>query len=208
MKTSYWTFLVIFSLLIVGWGCGSDATPTQEEEASEQIDDPQKAMEQAAKEVEKAMEKLNDGEKVEVVNFRDLKKLLPGEFAGVDQTETGGETTGMMGFSISTANAEYVDGDQRVEVNIVDSGGMGTFIMAQAAWANMTVDRETNDGYERTTKIDGYPGFEKVEDNGARAELNVLVGKRFIVSVQGRNVDMDDLKKSLKKIDLDKLASM
>jgi hypothetical protein len=39
-------------------------------------------------------------------------------------------------------------------------------------------------------------------------KLNVLVSKRFVVNVKGRNVTMDQIKETLSDLDLDKLADM
>jgi hypothetical protein len=66
--------------------------------------------------------------------------------------------------------------------------------------------KETDRGYEKSTKIDGNPGFEKWSTSKT-GELNVLVKDRFIVEVEGRGLsDVKDLYAFLEHIDLKKLA--
>ena len=43
--------------------------------------------------------------------------------------------------------------------------------------------KETEGGYEKSTRIDGNPGFEKWS-RAETGELNVLVNDRFIVEVE------------------------
>ena len=44
---------------------------------------------------------------------------------------------------------------------------------------------ETSDGYEKATTHRRQPGFEKWEKDAKRGELNIFVGKRFLVTIEG-----------------------
>lgn len=149
-----------------------------------------------------------NGDKVEVVNFRDLKELLPDEIGGVDRTDAKGQRNGMFGINIAQAEGKYRDGKKSAEVSIVDVGGIGLAIKSMANWSQMEIDNESDDGYERTTEIDGYPALVKWNGRSQRAEIAVLVENRFIVSLKGRNMDMDDLEDALDEIDLDDLEDL
>ncbi len=146
---------------------------------------------------------------VDPVDFRKLKEMLPSSAGGMERTEATGEKNGTMGFSLSQAEGKYEKDDANMEVNIVDTGGVGGMaMMGMAAWAMAEVDKETATGYEKTTTIDGHKAYEKYDNEGKDGELNVLVGNRFIVTVKGRNVSMDQMKDTLDDIDLSKLAKM
>jgi len=149
-----------------------------------------------------------DGDKVEVVNFRELKKLLPDEIGGAERTDAKGQRNGMFGINIAQAEGKYRDGDKRADVSIVDVGGIGLALRSMANWSQMEIDNESDDGYERTTEIDGYPALVKWNDRNQRGEIAVLVNNRFIVSIKGRNIDMDDLEEALDDIDLDDLEDL
>lgn len=146
--------------------------------------------------------------KVPIVHFRDLKPFFPKSVAGIEHGKVTGETTGMAGFKYSTAKTKYDDGKVRIEMNILDGGGVGAIMSGIAAWSKFDVDRETDDGYERTTTFDGYKAYEKYNENRKRGEISLLVNDRFVVRVEGRGVDMDDLKKAIKNMNLRKLARM
>ena len=113
-----------------------------------------------------------------------------------------------MGFTMSTAKAEYKEGDGRLEAAIVDFAGVGAALMGMAAWATVEIDREDENGYERTTTIGGHKAFEKYNAQTRDGELNVLVGDRFIVTLKGRNIEEKDFRKAIDELDISKLAKM
>lgn len=187
--------------LLLLWGCG---TNEEEQEA------PKNSLEAIQQMADKAQEMQNK-EPVDPVDFRQLKDLLPAEAAGLTRKEATGEKSGAMGFVISQAEGRYEnsDGSSSVEVEIMDTGGMGGMaLMGMAAWTMTEVDKETTTGYERTTRIGNYKAFEKYDNDGKYGELNIIVADRYIVNVKGNNVDMDQMKKSLDNLDMDKLSAL
>ena len=148
------------------------------------------------------------GARVETVDFRVLRGLLPDEIEDLERVDVSGERTGMAGFSFSNANAEYRGGDRRLSVQITDGGGLGQLALLGATWMQMEFDRETADGYERTTTFEGYPALETYDDGSRRADLQFVVGQRFFVSVEARGMEMDDVKDAVEEIDLDELEDL
>ena len=144
------------------------------------------------------------------IDFRKLKELLPEEIAGFKRTEASGEKTGAMGFTISTAESKYKgNGNSSVKVEIFDTGGVaGVATMSLAAWTMADIDKETENGYEKTTKLEGHKAFEKYDALNKSGELNVLVADRYVVNVNGNNVSVDKLKSILGDMDLEKLADL
>ncbi len=223
MKPSILTFfttLCCFSFLLLFNACSSEKPKEQTaaDKINEAMDEMQKEMTNTAKSAEgtysDAMNKMNeameqlksDGKVVEPVNFRVLKEGVPETFLGMERTKNEGETSGALGFKVSTAKAAFRDGDKSVNIEIVDVGGIGMGAMSMAAWAMAEIDRETEDGYERTTTFEGHKAFEKCR-NG-RCELSVWLSQRIIFKAEGSNVSMDDLKKGVKKdVNLNKLIS-
>ncbi len=194
--------LLFVSVLAVSlWSCGGS-------EEKEEAEEPANAIEAFQQMADKAQEMQEKGP-VEPVNFRELKEMLPERAAGMERTEATGEKNGAMGFSLSQAEGKYKEGDASMTINIVDTGGVGGMaMMGMAAWAMAEIDKETTTGYERTTKIDGNKAYEKYDSKRENGELNVLVADRFVVSVKGRKVSMDQMKDTLDDLNLDKLAKM
>jgi opacity protein-like surface antigen len=144
-----------------------------------------------------------------VVDFRELKALLPESLPGLKRAEAAGEKRSVMGMTVATAEASYrSDAGAGIEIRIVDFGGAGVYKMAQAAWASMEVDRESDSGYEKTFDHKGSKGLEKYDRTARKGEIQLLVAGRYHVEIAGRNVDIKDIQAVLEKIDLAKLAAL
>jgi len=188
--------------------------------------DEQKAAEAAAKQMAEALtaagatgaagaaalgSALAAGTASDAVDFRVLKELLPDEINGMPRTSSDGEKNSAMGFTMSRAEARYeTQGtNSSIKIQISDVGAMtGAAAMATYAWASVEVDRENQTGYEKTTTIKGYRGYEKFDRQTNYGELSLMVGGRFMVELEGNEVGMDALKAALDKLDLGKLAGM
>jgi hypothetical protein len=193
-------FSVLLSASLFLNGCGN------KEEQTEENDSPTEALQAIA---DKAKE-MGNGATVDPVDFRKLKELMPEKLIGLKRSESTGEKSGAMGFTVSTAQAKYGGkGDATLEIEIVDTGGIaGVSTMALATWSMADIDKETTNGYEKTTNLEGYKAFEKYDNNIKSGEINVLVADRYIVNVEGNDVSMEQLKEALKEIELSKLAGL
>lgn len=151
-----------------------------------------------------------EGKATEAVDFRELKALLPEELPGMRRTSAEGQKNSAMGFTLSTAEARYQsEGGGRIHLTITDAGAVaGLAAMGMYAWAGMEIDQEDEDGYEKTTTLNGRRGYEKYNRSSKSGEVSLMVGGRFIVELDGDDVSMDDLKSALDKVDLDKLEGM
>jgi hypothetical protein len=199
-----WTGLLPVLLLM---GCGGNKEKEEEKKDEESVS--MMGAAGAMKEMVAQAEEMQKKGPVETVNFRTLKELLPADADGLARKEATGEKNGAMGFTISTATGKYENGDgsERIELSIVDGGG-SPMMMGLAAWSMMDVDKETEHGYEKTTKMGNNKAYEKYDSADKDGELNVLINKRFVVTAKGRGVSMDKIKAALEAIDLDKLADM
>lgn len=146
-----------------------------------------------------------DTEDVEIMGFRELKAVLPERLLGMDRTSHKGEKSGAMGFSISQAEAEYEEDDKSLSVQVVDAGKLGMMKAGMAAWATLEIDKESDDGFERTTTIDGHKAFEKYDSRSGDSELIFLYKDRYIITLNGNGLDDDDLRKALRRVDYEDL---
>jgi len=237
MTKNAFLYLILFLFLggtTAGcWGCfGSDdeeAAETEitreeegggesEENPPESIAEAMEHAEEAMEQAQEAMEQAFGGEGGVVkksVDFRKLKDLLPDEVDGLERTSAEGERTSAMGMQFSQATGEYEDGNQWLEITISDLGTLTGFArMGFAAWLNVEVDRESDSGFERTRKFSAggkeYPSFEKFEGDGDEGdcEIQIWVAERFIVGVEGRNVEMDQCEEARDEISYRQLDRM
>jgi hypothetical protein len=116
-----------------------------------------------------------------------------------------------MGFTISKAEADYNNEDysQSMDIEITDLAGASGFAgLAAWGWAMVDIDKETETGYEKTTKFKGHKAYEKYDNEYQNGSIEVLVSGRFMVSVSGNNVPMELIKSSIDEIDFAQLESM
>jgi hypothetical protein len=70
-------------------------------------------------------------------------------------------------------------------------------------------EKETQSGYEKSTTVAGMPGWEKWNSEGKDGAVNALVGKRFLLSIEGSNLpDVNALHAIAAKIDTGRLAAL
>ncbi len=201
MKTTHLCTLLL-TVSVLSFNCGGK--PAQEE-AKEAPQNFLEGVEKMAKDMEKTAK---DGPK-ETIDPKKLKELLPADADGLNRKEASSEKTAAMGFGVSTAHGRYAnDNNQSIDINIIDVAGTGVAMMGMAAWTLASVDKESDDGYEKTTEYEGYKAYEKYNSKNKDGEISVMVANRYIVEVKGYGVDMDKIKATLKDIDLDKLKGL
>jgi len=222
--------LIVTSAALLAFGCGKSEQQKQSEEAAKHI-------EAAAKEVSKAAESAGkesaqaandaakgfeamakgfgamvngaggDGKVVEPVSFRELQALFP-TVDGWERAKPTGEKVSAP-FKYSNAEVTYTKGDSRIELKLADSGFNQLFFAPFAMLMQSGYEKETQDGYEKSTKIAGQPGFEKWNSEQKDGELTAVVGKRFLLTIEGRKIDdIKLLHQIVEKVDMAKLASL
>jgi hypothetical protein len=222
--------IVVMAAAVATSACGKSEQQKQAEEAAKQIQaaakEASKAAEtagkesgQAAADMAKGYEAMakglgammngaaGDGKVVEPVSFRDLQALFPTIDGWEKSKPTGEKVTAP--FKYSNAEVTYTKGDSRIELKLADSGFNQLFFAPFAMLMTSGYEKETQDGYEKSTKIGGQPGFEKWNSEQKDGELTAMVGKRFLMSVEGRKIDdIKTLHDVVAKIDLAKLAAL
>lgn len=151
---------------------------------------------------------LSGGRKVDPVDFQQLKALLPETVSGLARTSASGEKTAMGPVSISHAEGSYGDGDRHIRLKLTDMGGAGLAMSGLAAWSMVEMDKETQDGRERTGKVDGRAFHERYNQRSQSGEFDLVVAQRFLIEAEGDKVDLNALKSSVAGMDLARLESM
>lgn len=152
---------------------------------------------------------LAGGRKVDPVDFQQLKALLPEAVFGLARTSVSGEKTAMGPVSVSHAEGSYGDGGgRRIRLKLTDMGGAGLAMSGLAAWSMIEMDKETEDGRERTGKLDGRPFHERFNQRSQSGEFDLVVAQRFLIEAEGDQVDLATLKASVAGMNLARLESM
>lgn len=198
---------------------GSSSSKTEsgarvEDKTEEISDNPFKAMSQLGDMANKMAEKqkeMANRKPVDPVKFDKLVELLPADQDGFKPVgEAKGETTAMGEWKISTASQSYVKGEgeerQRIKIDIVDGGFVP---MVYAPFTMMQgFSRESTDGWSKGITIDGQPAIEEWQKKSKDAKVTTLVNDRFLVTIDGDNVDPDTVKNWVGIVDLKKVAAL
>jgi hypothetical protein len=150
------------------------------------------------------------------VHFKRLQEFLPKiDLAGFTKGKPGGETNSVMGMSTSEATLTYRKGEgdeaPTIEVKIADTAGVPFAQMGAQVMGSVEYENETDTGYDKSIKVQGCPGTEKVdntEDNRS-AEIMLFVGGRFTVELQAHGTsEAALLHKLLDSMNLTELAKL
>lgn len=212
-------------------GCGKTQEQQRQEEAAKAVEDAGRKIADAAKKAEEAGKQAGQGsdemakgleamarglgalagapagKAVEPVSFRELQTAFP-DVAGWEKGKpTGEKMTSPVAFSKATV--VYRKGDARIEATLTDSGFNQLMLLPFMWIQNAGYEKETERGYEKATKVAGYPGFEKWSTEGKDGELDAFVDKRFILALEGRNIESPKvLHEFAAATDLGKLAGL
>jgi len=208
-------FAVVALAAALAAACGS-SEQKQAEQAAQQV---AKSAEQGAQQAAKGLEQMAKGleamaggasgstKPADPVSFRELQTLFP-DLDGWEKAKPTGERMSTP-FSFSQAEVRYTKGDSQLELKIVDSGFNQLLLTPYAMFLQAGYEKETSDGYEKSTTVNGQPGWEKWNSEGKDGEVNALVGKRFLLTLEGRNIENTKvLHEVAGKIDMAKLAAM
>lgn len=146
--------------------------------------------------------------RVDTVDFKSLTAMLPASLPGMTRTSAQGENQGAVGVKTSSAKADYAGKDGAgVHIEITDISGVSG-LMDLASGLIQSTTSESDSGYEKDVNIGGRTVHEKYDARDKKAELSVILAKRFSVDLAGSGVDMHSLEQSLGQIDLARLESM
>jgi hypothetical protein len=133
-----------------------------------------------------------------------LKSLLPEPLKGWDAQEADSQAMGtaMMGGGLS-ASRSYTKGDSSVEVRIMTDSPMLQAMMMMFSNPMMAA----SDG-GKMEKISGQKAIVKYQQSERSGEINIMAANRFLVTVEGYDISVQDLKAYAGALDYNKLAAL
>jgi len=137
-----------------------------------------------------------------------LRKFVPEAFDGFQREGIDARTESLMGMSTSSVAAQYASGVSQIEIRLQDLGAVPALVMAQAAWANSTVDRETAGEVERIYKKGGIAIKELYRKNGNAGSMQLLLPNQIMVVVTGKRTSFDAVRTAVASLDLTGLAQL
>lgn len=151
---------------------------------------------------------LGGGGKVEALAPDRLKAFLPETLAGLPRRSLSAERNAAMGMQFSEGRASYGDGQGRELTLEITDLGSAQGVMALAGWASFESERQTETGYEKTTRQDGRIIREQWDGTRKSGEYSIVLGERFMAKVRGDAADVGQLRQALASIDLAGLEAL
>ena len=137
-----------------------------------------------------------------------LQGYAPAKLGGLERTALEARSDNAMGMSFSSVKADYGQGATSISFKLQDLGAVPALSLAMGAWAQSTVNRETQTEVERVFQRDGMSVKEEYSKDGSRAEITMMLGNGVMVEVQGKGVAMDALRSAVAGLDVKGLAAL
>ena len=151
---------------------------------------------------------VSGGKDVQPVDFRKLKEMLPETLAGMKRVEATGQSGEAMGIKGSSATARYTDGaGASMNVDISDMGSLAG-LAGLASRFDPSMEKETDTGFERTSKVNGQIVHERYDRRTKSGEISIILAERFNVAVRGNGVEAATLQGAIKQIDMAGLVAL
>lgn len=196
-----WKAALAVAASVVLVACGGSG---RQEEAAKQFEQAAKTMEQAAnganaEQFAKGLESMAKGlgtlagadphaKPVDPLSFRDLMTVFPQSFGDWERSKPTGERMSSP-VNFSEAQVRYTKGDAELELKITDSALNQMLIAPFSMFLTAGYEKETERGYEKSVKVGDFPGWEEWNTEGKDGTLHAIIDKRFIVEIDGRNIE-------------------
>lgn len=158
------------------------------------------------KNINNISEKIINQESVEAISFKDLIEYLPETPLGWTADKPQGETNSWASYSISQVSQAYTRDSKQIKVSIFDwafNSALYTPFLLSTEFS-----RESTEGYNKGIKIGDIPGREEYSYASKQGSLNLLVNSRFLIQIDGTNIEDLELRKWWQLMDYSSLSKI
>lgn len=187
--------------LLVTTACSASSSPSKTSEAQLGIDWQNKfiAAVQTIESRQSQVEVANN-EPGEPISLRELLEYLPDAPRGWSIREPEGEANSFGNYSVSQVSQTYTNDNKKMKVSIFDWTFNSALYMPFLLSTEFS--QESTTGYNKGIKIDDMPGREEYNYKSRQGSLNLLVDSRFLVQIEGSNIEDKELREWWSKMDL------
>nr|WP_296018670.1 Yip1 family protein [uncultured Acidovorax sp.] len=188
---------------------GLEAAGKRMEEAARKMEEAQKSQDPAAiaaaagNAAKAAAGALGGGE---VVAAQSLKAALPEKLGGMPRTGLEVQDGAALGLPTSQASAQYGSDGKEVRLEIIDIGGLGQ--MAVMAMGMGQGEKEDSTSAEKTWQEGGRTLHQRYEKDGSHAEFKTILKNGLVVSIEGDQIGVKELRGMMSQVDLGGLESL
>jgi hypothetical protein len=159
----------------------------------------------AAKAAAGVMAAITGGAQRPTMPVAELKALLPESLGSMKRQSFEAESNSAMGINVASAKALYGADGRQMRLSITDTGGLASVV---AAWANVTSEREDDQGVAKTYKQGARTVHEEYRKDGSRGQYTVLLANGVVVEASGEQIQAAALKSAVEAIDLSRVEAL
>lgn len=139
--------------------------------------------------------------------FESLVALLP-EIGGWQKGKPRGERY-EIGMPMSRAQVAYTKDDHEIDLEILDSSFNEMALAPISMYLLPNYSQSSAEGYQKGITLRGHPGWEEWDIQPKRGKVGIVVGKRFIVSASGTDLEsISPVRVVVSAVDFTKLAAI
>lgn len=139
-------------------------------------------------------------QKLPPLSMEELKKVLPDELFGVKKSNYSATT--MAGIGQVTASYKLSD-NSNIKISVFDCAGpLGVGMYSARFMTQYNFEQEDENGYTKSTTFEGYKAIEEYKKHNNEYQITYFAGERYMVTLEGENTTMDQLKTASQSISL------
>jgi hypothetical protein len=141
-----------------------------------------------------------------VIKSTVLAGFLPASISGYEKKNPENTDMSMAGMNYSVAKSDYISGDSKISVTIMDYNHNQGLAAAYSMFLN-GFHVENDDEITESSKIGDYPGWISYKKKQNDGTVGVVVNNRIFVIIEASKASsIDDLKAIAQKVDLAGIA--
>jgi hypothetical protein len=205
MKRNFFLLLCTAMLIAACSGSSSKKETVSDESSNESKEQPSSTND-ATSSADETQKRIDELKKLPLITNEQMKSFFQPEVMGMKRSNF--NVSNVTGFASGTA--EYKKDDTTdYKVMIYDCAGeSGSAFYGMQYLTNWKMEREDDNGYEKTVSFNGSKALESYNKNGNRYTLNFVTADRFWITLEGQNTGLDNLKSFAQALNLDKLKDL
>ena len=194
--------LLLLTLLAAGEGASANSLPHAISKADLDIysKDYVAAVQVTETSIKDRVITISNSEPGKPISLRELLEYLPNPPRGWSAKDPEGETNSFGSYSVSQVSQTYTNKNKKMKVSIFDWAFNSALYMPFLLSTEFS--QESTVGYNKGIKIGDMPGREEYNYQSRRGSLNLLVDSRFLVRIDGRNIEDKELREWWSQMDL------
>lgn len=138
----------------------------------------------------------------------ELKAVLPEQLLGLKRSEFSVGDASMM--NLVSAEAKYKDeNNKRIDLQIMDGAGEtgSGMVSIMMMGLNVTKEKVTETGFEKSEVINSMKAIVSENKSGENidSEIQLIAKDRYLLTLKGDGITLDELKKALAEFDISQL---